>query len=140
MEFFHHTCINSSTTIFWTRLNIKNSEPTSDISKYQHQYAQMIFAALPTIWPVDLQTCLYIVEDYVNKHRCKITGTKSDVLRINTPNIEIDCWEICNQLIKETNSTIHLGIIRNTTGNIDIENLIQQGRRTLQFIWSRLTW
>jgi hypothetical protein len=50
---------------------IKNSEPTSDISKYQHQYAQMIFAALPTIRPVDLQTCLYIVEDYVNKHRCK---------------------------------------------------------------------
>jgi hypothetical protein len=22
--------------------------------------------------PVDLQTCLYIVEDYINKHRCKI--------------------------------------------------------------------
>ena len=91
----------------------------------------MIFAALPTIWPVDLQTCLYIVEDYVNKHRCKINGTKSDVLRINTPNIEIDCWEICNQPIKETNSTIHLGITKNTTGNIDIENLIQHGRRTL---------
>jgi hypothetical protein len=56
---------------------------------------------------------------------------KRDVLRINTPNIEIDCWEICNQLIKETNSIIHLGITRNTTGNIVIENLIQQGRRTL---------
>ena len=56
---------------------------------------------------------------------------KRDVLRINTPNIEIDCWEICNQLIKETNSIIHLGITRNTTGNIVIENLIQQGRRTV---------
>jgi hypothetical protein len=56
---------------------------------------------------------------------------KRDVLRINTPNIEIGCWEICNQLIKETNSIIHLGITRNTTGNIVIENLIQQGRRTL---------
>ena len=81
--------------------------------------------------PVDLQTCLYIVENFVNKERCKINGSKSDVVRVNTPDVEFKCWEICDQKVTETDKTVHLGITRTSNDTIDIDSLIQQARKTL---------
>ena len=80
---------------------------------------------------IDLQTCLYIVETFVNMERAKINNSKSDILKYNAPDIKINSWEICNSKIEETNSTVHLGITRNTNDKIDIESLIRCGRQTL---------
>jgi hypothetical protein len=63
--------------------------------------------------------------------RAKINISKSDILRYNTPDVKIDSWELCNSEIKETNSTVHLGMTRNTNESIDIDKMIQTGRQTL---------
>ena len=81
--------------------------------------------------PIDLQACLYIVENFMNMERAKINNSKSDILRYNTPDVNIDSWELCNSEIKETNSTVHLGMTRNTNESINIDKMIQTGRQTL---------
>ena len=81
--------------------------------------------------PIDLQACLYIVENFMNMERAKINNSKSDILRYNTPDVKIDSWKLCNSEIKETNSTLHLGMTRNTNESIDIDKMIQAGRQTL---------
>ena len=81
--------------------------------------------------PADLQTCLYIVENFVNKERCKINGSKSDIVRSNTRDIEFNCWEICGQKIEEKSETTHLGITRKSNDTIDIDSVICKSRKTL---------
>ena len=81
--------------------------------------------------PIDLQACLYIVENFMNMERAKINNSKSDILRYNTSDVKIDSWKLCNSEIKETNSTLHLGMTRNTNESIDIDKMIQAGRQTL---------
>jgi hypothetical protein len=67
----------------------------------------------------------------MNKERAKINNSKSDILRYNTPDVRIDSWQLCNSEIKEINSTVHLGMTRNTNESIDIDKIIQTGRQTL---------
>ena len=80
--------------------------------------------------PIDLQACLYIVEDFVKRERMKINNSKSDILRYNTPDVEIQ-WELCDTNIDETQSTTHLGIIRNNSGKLDLDKTLKTGRQTL---------
>jgi hypothetical protein len=43
-----------------------------------------------------------------------INNSKSDILRYNTPDVEIQ-WELCDTNIDETQSTTHLGITVHST-------------------------
>ena len=49
---------------------------------------------------VDHQTCLYIVENFVNMERAKIINSKSEILNYNAPDIEKSSWEIFNSKIE----------------------------------------
>jgi hypothetical protein len=60
----------------------------------------------------------------------KINNSKSDILRYNTPDVEIQ-WELCDTNIDETQSTTHLGIIRNNSGKLDLDKMLKTGRQTL---------
>lgn len=82
--------------------------------------------------PIDLQACLYIIEHFMNMERAKINNSKSNILRYyNTPDVKIDSWKLCNSEIKKRDSTLHLGMTRNTNESIDIDKMIQAGRQTL---------
>ena len=79
----------------------------------------------------DLQTALFIVENFVNKERFCINNSKSDILCYNTPKVHEIKWELCNQNIQESQTATHLGIVRNINQSVDVDKLIQQARRTL---------
>ncbi|WAR31736.1 hypothetical protein MAR_034278 [Mya arenaria] len=100
-----------------------------------------VFAGAPTVAddiallatdPIDLSAALQIVHHFNCKDRANINTTKSEIVIFNTPNRRTpESWNIGEGVVKETTSTIHLGIQRHQQLQQNIPDRIATGRGAL---------
>ena len=61
----------------------------------------------------------------------KFNTSKSDIIIYNQPNAEKSEWEIGQERIQSSNSTTHLGLLRENNNKFNIQPKIQTARRTM---------
>ena len=80
--------------------------------------------------PIDTQVMLNTVVNNANQDKVNFNANKSDIIIYNHPNAATSEWDIGNDKIESSNSTTHLGLLRENTNKFDIQQKIQTARRT----------
>ena len=81
--------------------------------------------------PIDTQVMLNTVVNNANQDKVNFNANKSDIIIYNHPNAATSEWDIGNDKIESSNSTTHLGLLRENTNKFDIQPKIQTARRTM---------
>ena len=81
--------------------------------------------------PVETQVMLHTVTNNAKLDKVNFNASKSDVVIYNCNNSEKSKWEIGNDIIESSSSTVHLGLKREDSNKFDIQPKIQTARRTM---------
>ena len=87
--------------------------------------------------PIDTQVVLNTVVNNAKQDKVNFNAIKSDIIIYNQPNAPTSQWDMVKDRIESSNSTTHLGLLRENTNKFNIQRKIQTARKTMYSLWAR---